>query len=104
MRGNYRPVSILTSVSKLVERVYFNDLYSYFENILSTYIAAFRKKYGCQHVLTRLLVDCKAALDRKEHVGLVLVDLSKAFGTVDHAILLHKLTVYGIRGHPNSFF
>ena len=95
-RGNYRPVSILTSISKLIERIYFNDLYSYFDSIFSVYISAFRKHYGCQHVLTRLLVDCKAALDRREQVGLVLVDLSKAFDCIPHPLLLSKLSNYGL--------
>ena len=95
-RNNYRPVSILNCISKLVERAYFNDLYQYFDNIFSTFISAFRKKYGCQHVLTRLLVDCKAALDNKEHVGLVLIDLSKAFDCIPHPLLLSKLHAYGL--------
>ena len=96
LRGNYRPVSILNTISKLMERIYFNDLYTYFDDIFSKYISAFRKHYGCQHVLTRLLVDCKAALDRREQVGLVLVDLSKAFDCIPHPLLLSKLYNYGL--------
>ena len=54
LRNNYRPVSILNCISKIIERTYFNELYSFFNTIFSVYIAAFRKNYGCQHVLTRL--------------------------------------------------
>ena len=85
--NNYRPVSILSSTSRLFERVFFKDLYEFFNDLLSKFISAFRRKYGCQHVLTRMLNDCKAALDRMEYVGLVMIDLSKAFDCIPHSLL-----------------
>ena len=48
---NYRPVSVLPCVSKLFERVLYEQLYGYFEKILSDLLAVFRKRYGCNHVL-----------------------------------------------------
>ena len=95
-RGNYRPVSILNCISKLVERVYFDDLYAFFNNIFSVFISAFRKKYGCQHVLTRLLIDIKAALDRREHAGISALDLRQAFDCIPHPFLLSKCYHYGV--------
>ena len=56
---NYRPLSILLSISKIFEKVLNQHLYEYFQNILSGLLSAFRKKYGCHHVLTRLVEDCK---------------------------------------------
>ena len=93
---NYRPLSILPSVSKIFEKVLNQQLYEYFQNILSGLLSAFRKKYGCHHVLTRLVEDCKKALDKHMHVGLLLLDLSKAFDCLPHKLLLCKLHAYGV--------
>ena len=70
--GNYRPVSILPCISKIFERILYEQLYGYFEDISSVLLAAFRKHYGCNHVLVNLLEQCKHALDNKENVGIVL--------------------------------
>ena len=95
-RNNYRPVSILSGISKVFERVYYDQLYDHFSKIMSNLMAAFRKKYSCEHVLIKLVEDCKAALDNKEHVGLILTDLSKAFECLPHGLLLSKLHAYGV--------
>ena len=93
---NYRPLSILSSVSKIFEKVFNQQLYDHFQDIMSGLLSAFRKKYGCQHVLTRLIEDCKQALDKHVHVGLLLLDLSKAFDCLPHTLLLCKLHAYGV--------
>ena len=51
---NYRPLSILPSISKVFEKVFNQQLYEYCTHILSDLLSAFRKKYGCQHVLTQI--------------------------------------------------
>ena len=93
---NYRPLSILTSLSKIFEKIYNEQLYVYFQEILSTYLSAFRKRYGCHHVLTKLIEDCKHAIDSHKNVGLILLDLSKAFDCLPHRLLLCKLRAYGV--------
>ena len=60
-------------------KVYHDQLYEYFKEILASLFTAFRKKISTQHVLLKMIEDCKAALDRHEHIGLILMDLSKAF-------------------------
>ena len=93
---NYRPLSILPSVSKNFEKIYNQQLYEYFKHILSDLLSAFRKRYGCQHVLTRLIEDSKRALDNHMRVGLSLLGLSKAFDCLPHRLLICKLHAYGV--------
>ena len=93
---NYRPLSVLTCLSKIFERVYNEQMGVYFKDILSTLLSAFRKRYGCPHVLTKLMENVKQALDEGENVGLILLDLSKAFDCLPHRLLLCKLNAYGV--------
>ena len=62
-------------------------------------LAAFRKRYSCDHVLIKLIEDCKQALDSRENMGFVLMDLSKAFYCLSHRLLLCKLRKYGVSPH-----
>ena len=87
-KSNYRPVSILTTISKLYESVLSDQPSKYFDDILDHYMCAFRKGHGCQTTLLRLLGDWKWALDRNEYVAAVLMDISKAFDCLPHDILL----------------
>ena len=96
MSENYRPPSVLTSLSKIFEKVFNQQLYDYFTDVMSDLLSAFRKKYGCHHVLTKLIEDSKQSLDKHMNVGLLLLDLSKAFDCLPHRLLLCKLHAYGV--------
>ena len=87
---NYRPSGVLTCLSKIFERVYIDQMDVYFKDILSTLLSAFRKRYGCHHVLTKLMENSKQALDEDKNVGLIVLDLSKAFDCLPHGFLLCK--------------
>ena len=76
---NYRPLTVLTCLSNFFERVYNDEMYAYFKDILYTLISAFRKWYGCHHVLTKLMENSKQARHEGKHVELILSGLSKAF-------------------------
>ena len=62
-------------------------MYDYFMCILSSYLSVFRKRYGCHHVLIKLIEDWKSALDRGENASSILMDLSKAFDCLPYRLL-----------------
>ena len=96
---NYRPVSILPTLSKLYERVISDQLTSHFENIFNPFLAAFRPTFGCQSTLLRLVEDWKKALDDNLYVGAILMDLSKAFDCLPHDLIIQQLKAYGLSNH-----
>ena len=93
---NYRPVSILPSLSKIYEGLFGNQLTAHFDKIFHTYLAAFRTSYGCQTTLLRIVEDWKEALDKNMFVGAILMDLSKAFDCLPHDLIIQKLRAYGV--------
>ena len=94
-KENYRPVSVLPIISKAYERVMHNQLCEYFNDIFNPFLATFRKGFGCQSTLLRLLEDWRKALDNHESAAAVLMDLSKAFDCLPHGLLIEKLRAYG---------
>ena len=103
---NYRPISILPGFSKLLERLVANRLNKYISkyNILSKSQYGFRANYSTQLALIDLVDKISSSLDKCNHTVGIFVDLSKAFDTIDHEILLSKLNRYGIRGTALEWF
>ena len=104
--SNYRPVSVLPAFSKILEKVIYNRLLQYLtkHNILSDNQFGFRKHHSTKYALTLLYDKISAAIDNKENTVGIFIDLSKAFDTVNHEILLQKLFHYGIRGVAHEWF
>ena len=93
---NYRPVSILPSLSKVLEKIMHEQLQSFLDGVLHPRIAAYRRSYSCEHVLLELVETWKLALDSKKYVGAIMMDLSKAFDCLPHPLTLAKLYNYGM--------
>ena len=96
---NYRPISNLSFVSKLLERHIAADLRCYIDEntLLDPFQSAYRPRHSTNTALVRIHDDIMQALDRKKGVILVLLDLTAAFYTVDHSMLLRQLYSIGIR-------
>ena len=104
IKKNYRPVSVLTNVFKIYERVICNQLCQHFETIFHDFLCAFRKGHGCQTVLLRVLEDLRQALDNNLYTAAILMDLSKAFDCLPNNILLEKLSAYGLSSNSVKLF
>jgi len=104
--NNYRPISILSHIAKVFERLVHARLSSFLEknNILSNFQLGFRPAHSTQHAINYLHEKFVQSLDNKEHAVALFLDLSKAFETVNHEILLCKLQKYGVRGVTSDFF
>ena len=102
---NYRPISLLSNISKVFEKAMHDRLYSYLEkfNIIYDKQFGFRKKHSANHALVSLVEKVKSNLDDGKFSCGVFIDLQKAFDTVNHAILLKKLEYYGIRAKVNDW-
>ncbi len=104
--SNYRPISMLSNISKILEKVVHRRLYSFMtkHNILYDNQFGFRPKHSTIDAITKFTCDTMKSLDEKGSCLSVYLDLSKAFDTINHDILLKKLNHYGIRGKALDWF
>ena len=103
---NYRPISLLSNISKILEKVVHRRLYSFItkHDLLYGSQYGFRPQRSTIDALAQFTADVLPSLDNKEFCLSVYLDLSKAFDTIKHSTLLAKLAHYGIRGQALDWF
>ena len=98
-KSNYRPISVLPVISRLFERLVYDQLYQHLNsnNLLATEQSGFRTLHSTLTFL-KSTDDWYSGLDKGQLVGLVLIDLKRAFHIVDHNILCQQLEHYNLQG------
>ncbi len=106
MVSNYRPISLLSTVGKVFEKVVFKRLYNYLRDhdLLSSLQSGFVPGDSTVNQLTYLYTIFAEAIDSGKEIRAVFCDISKAFDRVWHIGLLHKLQANGISGHLLNWF
>ena len=104
--NNYRPISVLPLVSKIMERAVQLQLVKCLaeNNVLSKYQSGFRKKHSTETAIVHFTDHFLENMDKKMMTGAIFIDLKKAFYLVNHQFLLHKLEHCGIRGGSLCWF
>ena len=94
-KTNYGPVSVLLTIWKFFQKVVAKQLNHYIQNHLSPHLCGSRKGYNTEQALLALIESWKKSLDMKGFGEAILMDLSKAFDTLNHELLISKLHAYG---------
>ena len=99
--NNYRPVNLLSNISKLLEKIMYKRLISFIDKnkFLINQQFGFRKKHSTSHAISYLIDKITHSFQNKMSTLGIFLDLSKALDTIDHSTLLLKLGHYGIRGN-----
>ena len=99
MVENYRPISLLNNASKVMERLVFNDVYSVIEPCISHAQHGFIHKRSTTSNLLDKYGEVCATLDQGGQTDVIFLDFSKAFDSVPHNLLIHKLRSFGFNGN-----
>ena len=104
--NNYRPISVLPIVSKIFEKIIYQQLYDYLnENkLMINYQFGFRSLYSTQTALLETTNNWSINTDNGLLNGVIFIDLKKAFDTIDHEIILRKLVNYGVDENSRRLF
>ena len=95
---NYRPISLLTTMSKVVEKVVYERVYQFLVKtgqICETQYG-FCPKHSCEHAIAQVIGSALKNLECNKKTIAVMLDLSKAFDTIDHKIMIQKLELFGV--------
>ena len=101
---NYRPISLLPIVSKVLERCMGNRFYDHLKDLISVLQNGFLPNRSCVTQLLSVLHTVSQSLDNNIQSDMIHLDFAKAFDTVDHSALLAKLRLYGVKGQLFCWF
>ena len=90
-KTTYCPISILLNLSKVYERLMYNQIFQYFDSVFSKFQCGFRKGFNSQHCLLIMAEKWRKTLDEDGEIGAVLPDLSKTFDCIAQNLLIARL-------------
>ena len=104
LTSNYRLISLLSSFSKILEKIIYNRLTNFLNKheIIHKHQYGFREHHSTELAVSDILSTCYKSIQNNQHTCFLMLDLKKAFDTVNHNILIKKLEFYGIRGIANN--
>ena len=102
--SNYRPISILPTISKIFEKHVNKHLINYLNKFNHEKQSGFRQKHSCQTALVKLIDQWMQCINNGDFVGCLFVDFKKAFDVVDHSILFKKLINYRFNRKSRAWF
>ena len=103
---NYRPISLLMTLSKVIEKVVYKRVYNYLHSTGQLYESqyGFRNNHSCEHAIGEMLGNIVKNQQLRKDTVSIMLDLSKAFDTLQHSVIFQKLEKYGIRGPVLAWF
>ena len=99
--GNSRPISVIPCFSKILERIMHNRVFKYLttNEILHKKQFEFQQGHSTKHAIIQLIDQINNSFEKNHFTLGIFIDLSKAFDTVDHSILIKKIKLYGVKGN-----
>ena len=104
--NNYRPISLLMTISKVLEKIVYQRTYCFIESTGQIYNSqyGFRSQHSCESAVAELTSEIVKGLQNGMYTVALFLDLSKTFDTLEHKVLLDKMYRYGIRGSSLNWF
>ena len=106
LETNYRPISLLTTMSKLLEKIVYKRVYDFLNNSSQLYESqyGFRRQHSCDNAVGEVVSRIVKTLESGYVSIAIFLDLSKVFDMLKHDLLLHKMEKYGLRGNVLDWF
>ena len=103
---NYRPISLLLTLSKLLEKIMYKRVYEFLTKTNQLYSSqyGFRKNHACDQAVGELVANITKGIEQRKLTASVFLDLSKAFDSLEHSVIFKKLYRYGLRGQCLAWF